>query len=87
MFDEVRRALHDYMADNQISKSEMARILGCCYSKMDFFIPRFDESGNIIQRTHERPTLKEPMLSKLLAILREAGYVEGRIYIPASDRK
>jgi len=86
MFDELRRAMHDYMVDNCISKTEMAKKLDCCYSKMDFFVPRFDESGNIVQRVHERPTLREPMLSKLLTILRDAGYIERRIYIPACDR-
>ena len=86
MFDELRRAMHDYMTENGISKSEMAKMLGCCYSKMDFLMPRFDDDGNIIQRVHERPTLREPMLSKLLTILRDAGYIERRIYIPACDR-
>ena len=86
MFDELRRAMHDYMTENSISKSEMAKALGCCYSKMDFLMPRFDDDGNIIQRVHERPTLREPMLSKLLMILRDAGYIERRIYIPACDR-
>ena len=83
LFDELRLAMRDYMITNGVSKRDMAKALGCSPCKIAFMLPVVDKRGNIVRREYERPSLREPHLSRLVAILRESGHIEPRLRIPS----
>ena len=83
LFDELRLAMRDYMRDNGVTKRDMAKSLGCSPCKIAFMLPMVDKRGRIVRREYERPSLREPQLSRLVTILRDSGHIEPRLRIPS----
>jgi predicted transcriptional regulator len=83
LFDELRMAMRDYMLTNGVTKRDMAKALGCSPCKIAFMLPVLDKRGRMIRREYERPSLREPQLSRLVTILRESGHIEQRLRIPS----
>lgn len=86
IWDEIRLATAAYMRENEITTRHLAEYLDCSPQKVSAFVPKFDSRGNIVNGPHDRPTMAEPALSTLVDLLRDNGYIERRMLIPASER-
>lgn len=86
IWDEIRLATAAYMRDNDVSTRRLSELLDCSPQKVSAFVPKFNNKGNIVEGPHDRPTMAEPALSTLVALLRNNGYIERRILIPECER-
>lgn len=90
IFDELREAMFTYMADKGLSAAKMGALIGCSQQKIDSMRPQYvghkPGSAPDPSRAPARESMREPALSNLVGLLREAGYIEKRILIPASER-
>jgi len=89
LFDEIREGMENYMADHNLSAAKMGQLVGCSQQKIDSMRSKYvghTPGAGAGERNPSRDSMREPALSKLISILRDGGYIEKRLLIPASER-